>query len=105
MKRGEVHWYNFAYPDKRRPVVVLTRNSAIGYLSAVTVAPINTTIRHVPSEVLLGQEDGLPADSAAHLYNLQTVPKDKIGALITVLSERKLAEMEAALVFALGVEG
>jgi mRNA interferase MazF len=103
MKRGEVRWYEFDYPDKRRPVVILTRDSAIGYLTSVTVAPVTTTIRRVPSEVFLSREDGLSTDCAANLHNLQTVPKSKIGALVTALSERKMAEVEAALLFALGV--
>lgn len=104
MKRGEVRWYEFDYPDKRRPVVILTRNSAIGYLATVTVAPITTTIRRVPSEAFLSQEDGLQTDCAANLHNVQTVSKAKIGALIAVLSESKLAQIEAALLFALGIE-
>ena len=62
MRRGEVHWYTFQAPDKRRPVLILTRTSAIGYLTALTVAPITTTIRDIPSEVLLTQQDGLPAE-------------------------------------------
>ena len=53
MKQGDVCWYTFREPDKRRPVVVLTRNSAIPYLTSLTVAPITSTIRNVPSEVLL----------------------------------------------------
>ena len=57
--RGEVRLYRFPHPDKQRPVVVLTRDSAIGYLSAVTVAPITSTIRGVPSEVLLTEKDGM----------------------------------------------
>jgi mRNA interferase MazF len=81
MKRCEVRWYEFDYPDRRRPVVILTRDSAIGYLASVTVAPITTTIRSVPSEVFLSREDGLSADCVANLHNLQTVPKRKIGAL------------------------
>jgi mRNA interferase MazF len=104
MKRGEVRWFDFDYPDKRRPVVILTRNSAIGYLTTVTVAPITTTIRRVPSEVFLSQEDGLLTDCAANLHNLQTVSKAKIGALIAVLSEHGMAQIEAALSFALGME-
>ena len=45
MRRGEVRWYTFRAPDKRRPVLILTRDSAVGYLTSVTVAPITTTIR------------------------------------------------------------
>ncbi len=56
--RGEVRLYQFAAPDKKRPALVLTRNSAIAYLSTVTVAPVTSTIRGVPSEVVLNEEDG-----------------------------------------------
>ena len=49
--RGDVRLYSFSSPDKKRPVVVLTRDSAISYLSTVTVAPITSAIRGVPSEV------------------------------------------------------
>jgi mRNA interferase MazF len=59
--RGDVRLYNFAPPDKNRPVVVLTRSSAIAYLSTVTVAPITSAIRGVPSEVVLDEEDGMKA--------------------------------------------
>ena len=62
MDRGEVRWYTFAGPDKTRPVPVLTRSSAIRYLNAITVAPITTTIRGVPSEVVLSADDGMMAD-------------------------------------------
>ena len=53
MRRGEVRWYRFSAPDKRRPVLVLTRDSAIEYLREVTIAPITSTIRDIPSEVAL----------------------------------------------------
>jgi len=59
MKRGEVRWYKFKSPDKKRPVVILTRNSMLDYLGEVTVAPITSTVRDIPSEVLLSNEDGL----------------------------------------------
>lgn len=104
MKRGEVCWVDFELPDKRRPGVILTRNSAIGYLNSVTIAPITTTIRETPSQVYLGREDGLPAECAVNLHNLQTVSKVRIGALIAVLSESKLDAIESALLFALGMD-
>jgi mRNA interferase MazF len=71
--RGDVRLYMFASPDKRRPVVVLTRDSSISYLSSVTVAPITSTIRGVPSEVVLGEDDGLKAPCAVNLHNSITV--------------------------------
>jgi mRNA interferase MazF len=57
--RGDVRLYQFHALDKKRPVLVLTRESAIGYLSTVTVAPITSTVRGVPSEVVLDEEDGM----------------------------------------------
>jgi mRNA-degrading endonuclease toxin of MazEF toxin-antitoxin module len=57
--RGDVRLYQFAPPGKRRPIVVLTRDSALAYLSTVTVAPITSTMRGVPSEVLLNADDGM----------------------------------------------
>ena len=71
MKRGEVRWYTFKAPDKRRPVLILTRNRSIGVLNAVTVAPITSTIRDVPSEVILDEDDGLLNECAANLHSLQ----------------------------------
>ncbi len=104
MERGEVRWYTFAEPDKTRPVLILTRNSAIRYLHAVSVAPITTTIRGVPSEVQLSTADGLMSDCAANFYNIQTVPKSNIGAWITTLTPQRMAEVDRALQFALGIE-
>lgn len=104
MKRGEVRWVEFGLPDKRRPAVILTRDSAIGYLGSVTVAPITSTIRETPSQVRLGQEDGLPIDCAVNLQLLQTVSKAKVTDLIAVLNENKMDGLEIALLFALGMD-
>ena len=55
MKRGEIRWYKFAHPDKKRPVLILTRDSILEYLGEVTVAPVTSTIRDIPSEVALAK--------------------------------------------------
>lgn len=102
MKRGEVRWYRFSHPDKRRPVVILTRDSVLGFLGEVTIAPITTTIRDIPSEVLLTAADGMPRDCAVNLDHLQTVEKAKIGPLIAVLPRGKMNEVKSALFYALG---
>ena len=102
MKRGEVRWYKFAKPDKNRPVVVLTRNSALEFLGEVTVAPITSTIRDIPTEVLLTKEDGMSQECAVNLDHIQTVSKGKIGPLITTLNPMKMSELRSALLFALG---
>jgi mRNA interferase MazF len=70
---GEVRLYRFPGPDKQRPVVVLTRDTAIGYLSAVSAAPITSTIRGVPSEVLLTERDGMKGAFLINLRNVDTV--------------------------------
>ncbi len=104
MKRGDVRWYSFKAPDKRRPVLILTRTSAIGFLNALTVAPITTTVRDIPSEVFLGREDGLLTDCAANFDNIQTVPKHQIGSLIMSLSPLRMREVSRAIRFALGTD-
>ena len=104
MKRGEVRWYEFQPPDKRRPVLLLTRDSILPVLHEVTVAPITTTIRGIPSELVLGPDDGMPDACAVNFDHLQTVPKRKIGRLITTLSSEKLRGVAPALLFALGLD-
>jgi mRNA interferase MazF len=102
MKRGEVRWYLFSRPDKKRPVLILTRDSAVEFLGEVTVAPITSSIRDIPSEVLSTKADGMPRDCAVNLDHVQTVSKGKIGSLITTLSASKMEQMRPSLLFALG---
>lgn len=103
MERGEVRWFTFAKPDKRRPVLILTRSSAIAYLNSVTVAPITSTIRDVPSQVTLNEHDGMMRPCAINLHNLQTVSQEKIGSWITSLTAEKMGLVEEALQFSLGI--
>lgn len=103
MKRGEVRWYKFQNPDKKRPVVILTRDSILEYLSEVAVAPITSTIRDIPSEVVLSQRDGMRDDCAVNCDHIQTVSKSKIGSLIATLSKEKLNELRSAINFALNL--
>jgi len=100
--RGDVRLYQFAVPDKRRPVVVLTRDSAIRYLSTVTVAPVTSTIRGVPSEVLLNEEDGMKGRCAVNLYNAVTVSQQRLGKRVAQLDSRRMNEICSALRFSLG---
>jgi mRNA interferase MazF len=103
--RGEVRLYRFAPPDKSRPVVVLTRASALAYLSAVTVAPITSTIRGVPSEVVLNEKDGMKAPCAVNLHNAVTISRNRLGKRVAQLSSLRMDEICAALRFALGCDG
>ncbi len=104
MNRGEVFWYTFSAPDKKRPVLILTRDSAIVILNSITVAPITSAIRNIPTEVVLTAEDGMPNTCAANFDNLQTVPKGNIGDRITRLSARRMREAAEAISFALGLD-
>ena len=83
MRRGEVRWYRFKPPDKRRPVLLLTRDAALAYLGEVTVAPITSTIRDIPTEVVLGAGDGMPRECAVNLDHVQTVMRGRLGGLVT----------------------
>jgi len=103
MKQGDICWYTFHTPDKRRPVLILTHTSAISYLNSVTVAQITSTIRGVPSEVpLTPQLDGVFEECVMNAHNLQPIPKSRMGELITQLSPERMREVRAAIEFALG---
>jgi len=95
----------FPLPDGRRPALILTRTPAVGYLHALTVAQLTTTIRDVPSQVILVPEiDGVSIPCSVNLYQLQTVMKDRFGPIITQLSESRMRGVEQALLFALDVQ-
>jgi mRNA interferase MazF len=103
VKRREIRWYKFSPPDKNRPVLILTRDSVLDLLGEVTIAPVTSTIRDIPSEVFLSRDaDGMPNDCVVNLDHIQTVSKKKIGSVITTLSERRIKEVRAAMLFALG---
>ena len=102
MNRGDVRWYQFQRPNKKRPVVILTRESALTYLNDVTVAQVTTTVREIPTEVLIGPEDGMPRHCAINLDHLQTVPKSRLGPLIARLPEQRLNEIRDCVLFAFG---
>ena len=104
MTRGDVCWYTFQTPEKRRPILVLTRTSAQTFLSGITVAPLTTTIRDIPTAVVLTpEEDGVPSLCAVNLDNLQTVQRSGLRHRITSLSPQRMDDVNAALLFALGI--
>lgn len=105
MKRGEIRWAILRPPDKRRPVLILTRTSAIPVLTGITVAPVTTTNRNAPTYILLTpDEDGMPNLCSVNLNNIQTIQKAQIGELLRTLSSARLQEVEIALCFALGID-
>jgi mRNA interferase MazF len=104
MIQGDVRYFKFKFPNKERPVLIITRNDAIQKLNVVTVAEITTTIRGNDSEVLLDESDGMFENCAVNLTNIQTVPKDRIGSNITFLSPLKMAEVFDAIKFVFKID-
>ena len=102
IKRGEIWFYAFAQPDKLRPVLVLTRQLVIDLLHTVMVAPITSTIRGAPSEVILGIDDGLKHDSAVNLDHVQTVEKSRLRRRVGQIRPVKMQEVCRALAVATG---
>ena len=104
MKRGEIWWVELPPPTGRRPVLLLSRNEAYAVRELVTIAPVTTRIRRIPSEVNLGPEEGLPQRCVANLDTITTIAKASLRERLTTLSSDKLKEVEAAIHFALGLE-
>ena len=104
MRRGEVWWAELPPPARRRPVVLLSRNEAYAVRELVTVAPVTTRIRGIPVEVPLGPEDGVPRPCVVNLDVITTVPKASLSRPVTVLSLPKVAAVNRALRFALGLD-
>ena len=98
--RGDVWWAE--EPDiGRRPVLVLTRDRAIDVLTSVIVAPATRTIRHIPTEVLLDEADGMPSPCALTMDNVRTVRRSLLTTRVTTLSAAKMQRVCEALSIAL----
>ena len=102
MKQGDIYWYTFGAPDKRRPVLVVSRPDVIPLLHTVMVAPITSTRRGAPSEVDVGIEEGLKYDSAVNLDHVQTVEQARLVGFVGTLSPAKMQEVCRALGLATG---
>ena len=100
--RGDVWLYRFAPPNKRRPVVVLSRRSAIAVLSTVIVAPITSTIRGHVGEVGLGVDDGMKGPCAINLDNVTTVRQVDLRRYVSTLRPVRMAQVCTALAVATG---
>ncbi len=102
LSRGEIWMYTFSPPDKRRPVLVLTRQEVIGLLRTVIVAPITSTIHGAPSEVIVGIDEGLKRESAINLDHVQTVDKTRLKRFIGSVGPQKMFAVCRALNIATG---
>jgi mRNA interferase MazF len=104
MRRGEIWWAELPAPAGRRPVVLLSRNEAYVVRELVTIAPVTTRVRGIPTEVPLGPSEGLPRPCAVNLDTITTIPRRTLTQSIGILAAGKLAAVEQALAFALGLE-
>jgi len=104
VNRGEIWRYTFKPPDKRRPVLVLSRPDVIPLLSTVMVAPITSTIRGAPSEVVVGIDEGLKQESAVNLDHVQTVAQAALRQYVGSLGRQKMAEVCRCLAIAVACD-
>ncbi len=101
MRRGEIWWAELAPPLGRRPVLLLSRDAAYRVRTSVSVAIVTRTIRHIPVEVLLRPEDGMPRECVVNLDDILTIPKARLAERITILSSEKMTAVARAITFAL----
>ena len=83
--------------DKRRPALILTRQSKLHMLSWVTVAPITSTIRGITSEVRVGPRNGLDHDSVVSCDNITTVRRDAVHETIGLLLDEQEPDLARAI--------
>jgi len=104
MRRGEIRWYTFASPDKRRPVLLLTRDAVIDTLNELIAVPATRTIRGLSTEVLQSPKDGMPTNCALNFDHVGIAQRARFGAVPTTLAESRWREVEDALFIACGFE-
>ena len=104
MRRGEIWWARLPLPAGRRPVALVSRDDAYAVRQRVTVAEVSTVIRAIASEVALGRPDGMPRACVINTDNLVTIDKTLLESKLVSLRAEKLAELEAALAFSLGLD-
>jgi len=104
LKRGEIRWYTFRLPDKRRPVLILTRSEVIDRLNEIIVVPATRTIRGLTTEVVLTLEDGMPAVCALNFDHVALAQRDRIGPALCSLPDSRWVEVQRALLIACGFE-
>jgi mRNA interferase MazF len=100
--RGEIWQYRFKAPDKRRPVLILSRQEVIPLLHTVMVAPVTSTRRGAPSEVPVGATEGLKHDSAVNLDHVQTVERARLVSFVGSLDAPQMRRVCRALAVATG---
>jgi mRNA interferase MazF len=101
VKRGEVWWAELPPPVGSRPVVILTRNAVLESIGGIVVALVTRTVRQLPTEVVLGRRQGLPAPCVVNLDNILTVPRQRLTRLMGACDVGKIEELNQAIKAAL----
>jgi mRNA interferase MazF len=101
VRRGEVWWADLRKPVGRRPVLLLSRDSAYRVRRSVTVTPLTRTERRIPTEVALDRSDGMSAHCVVNLDDIATIPRSLLGERITLLNADRMRDVAGAIRFAL----
>lgn len=104
IERGDIRWFRFASPDKRRPVLVVARADVLPSLSQVPIIPLSTTTRGLSWEVKLGPRDGVPSPCVLKPEWIRSVERAAIGPLIGKLPDKRWKEIRRALLDVLGLQ-
>jgi mRNA interferase MazF len=92
--------YRFAAPDKRRPVLVLSRPALLEVLHTALVAAVTTTVRGAPTEVRLGPEEGLKHASCVNLTNIFTVRQSDLRQFVGTVDPSTMDDVCRAMMVA-----
>jgi mRNA interferase MazF len=101
MKQYEIRWAMMPQPIGRRPVMLLSRDGAFGYLNKIIVAEVTATVRNIPQEVAVDEAEGLARPSVVNFDNVHVIAKTRIGDLIGILDASRVHEAKRALGYAL----
>ena len=104
IRKGDIRWFRFASPDKRRPVVVLGRDDVLPSMAQVPVVPVSTQIRNLPWELVLTEEDGVPESCVVKVEWVRIVERRLLGRRIAAFPERRWSELRTALLHVLGLD-
>ena len=104
MLRGEIRWYTFRVPDKRRPVLLLSRPEVADALNEIIVAPVTRTIRGLSTEVVLTEADGMPTPCAVNFDHVALAQRARMGPIIAALPDTRWEEVRRSLLIACGFE-
>ena len=102
--RGDIRWFRFGSPDKRRPVLVLGKPEVLPSLSQVPVIPLSTQVRALAWEVALTEADGVPTPCVVKPEWIRIVDRSSLGPLIATLPAARWPEIRGALLDVLGFE-